>query len=81
MARSGEHGRGVFDDAFLLGGAVEPADQTPPEGNGGRGAASVLEVASEAFDSVDVAQAAVVLPAPDGELAQIQRVRVAGNPR
>ena len=74
--------RRMLDDALLLGVAVEPDDRAQPAGDRGAGAAGVLEVAGEALDvdTMDVEQAAVVLPAPGGELAQIERVRVAGEP-
>jgi hypothetical protein len=75
-------GRGVFDDAFFLRIPVEADDRAQPSGDSGAGPAGVLEIAGEAFDvdTVDVKQAAVVLPAPGGELAQIQRVSVASEP-
>jgi hypothetical protein len=70
------HRRGVLDDAFLLGVAVEPDDRAQPAGDRRSGLAVIFEVAGEAFDvdAADVEQAAVVLPAPSGELTQIQRV-------
>ena len=74
------HGRGVLDDAFLLGVAVEADHGAQPAADGGAGLAAVFEVTGEAFDvdSADVEQALVVLPAPGGELAQIERVRPRG---
>jgi hypothetical protein len=73
---------GVFDDAFLFGVAVEPDDRAQPSSDRRAGTAGVLEVPGEALDvdAVDVEQATVVLPAPSGELAQIQRVGVTGEP-
>ena len=72
----------MIDDAFFLGVAVEPDDRAQPAGDRGPSPADVLEVTGEAFDvdTVDVEQSAVVVPAPGGELAQIERVRVAGEP-
>ena len=68
------HRRRVLDDAFFFGVAVEPDDRAQPAGDRGAGLAAVFEVAGEALDvdAADVEQALVVLPAPGGELAQIQ---------
>ena len=67
------HGRGVLDDAFFLGVAVEADHGAQAAADGGAGLAAIFEVAGEAFDvdSADVEQVPVVLPAPGGELAQI----------
>ena len=75
------HRRGVLDEAFLLGVAVEPDDRAQPAGDGGPGLAALFEVASEALDvdPADVEQTVVVFPAPGGELAQIEGVGVAGE--
>ena len=53
------HRRGVLDDAFLFGVAVEPDDRAQPAGDGGAGLAAVFEVAGEALDvdAADVEQA------------------------
>jgi len=61
--------------------AVEPDDRAQPAGHRRAGLAVIFEVGGEAFDvdPADVEQAAVVLPAPRGELAQIQRVGVTGE--
>jgi hypothetical protein len=75
------HGRGVLDDAFFFGVAVEPDDRAQPAGDRRPGLATVFEVAGEALDidAVDVEQLMLVLPAPGGELAQIQGVGVTGE--
>ena len=75
------HRRRVLDDAFLFGVAVEADDGAQPPGDGGACLAAVLEVAGEALDvdPADVEQAPVVLPAPGGELAQVEGVRLAGE--
>ena len=75
------HRRGVLDDTFFFGVAVEPDDRAQPAGDRGAGLAAVFEVAGEALDvdAADVEQAVVVLPAPGGELAQVQGVGVAGE--
>jgi hypothetical protein len=74
------HRRGVLDDAFLCGVAVEPDDREQPTRHRRPRLAAVLELAGEAFDvdAADLEQAVLTLPAPGGELAQIQRVGVAG---
>ena len=58
-------GRGVLDDAFFLGVAVEADGGCTAGGRRWRGLAVVFEVTGEAFDvdAVDVAEALVVLPA------------------
>ena len=60
---------------------VEPGDGAQPAGDGGPGAAAGLQVAGEAFDvgAAGLEQADVMLLAPAGELAQVQRVRLAGQ--
>ena len=72
---------GALDDASILGVAVEADDRAQASSDGGAGPAVMFEVASEALD-VDPAyleQAAVVLAAPGGELAQVQGVGVTGE--
>ena len=68
-------------DAFFFGVPVEPDDRAQPTGDGGPGLAAVFEIAGEAFDvdAADVEQLMVVLPAPSGELAQVQGVDVTGE--
>jgi hypothetical protein len=65
------HRRGMGDDAFFSGVAVEADDRAQPAGHGGPGLAAVFEIAGEAFDvnPADVEQTVIVLPAPDSELA------------
>ena len=72
-------GRGVIEQFFLDGVLVEPGDGAQPPGDGGPGAAAGLQVAGEAFNvgAADLEQADVMLLAPAGELAQVQRVRFA----
>ena len=70
----------MLDHAFLFGVAVEPDDRAQPAGDGGTSLAAVFEVAGEALDvdPAHVEQTVVVLPAPSGELPQVQAVGVAG---
>ena len=77
------HRRRVIDDFFFFGVTVEPDNGAQPAGDGGAGLAAVLEVASEAFDvhPADIEQPVVVLPAPGGELTQIQGVASWVKPR
>jgi hypothetical protein len=71
----------VLDDTLFFGVAVEADDRAQPTGDGGAGLAAIFEVTSEALDvdATDIEELVVVLPAPGGELAQIQLVRVAGE--
>jgi len=73
------NGRGVIEEFLLDGVAVEPGDGAQPPGDGGPGAAAGLQIAGEAFDvgAASLEQADVMLLAPAGELAQVQRVRFA----
>lgn len=75
------HGGGVLDDALLFGVAVEPDHRAQAAADGGAGLAAIFEVTGEALDvdAADVEQPLVVLPAPGGERAQIERVRVTGE--
>ena len=70
----------MLDHAFLFGVAVAPDDRAQPAGDGGTSLAAVFEVAGEALDDdpAHVEQTVVVLPAPSGELPQVQAVGVAG---
>jgi hypothetical protein len=72
--------RRVLDDAFFLGVAIEADDRAQPASDRGPGLAAVFEIAGEAFDvdAAHVAQVMEVLPAPGGELTQVQGVGVAG---
>ena len=73
------HRRGVLDHAFLFGVAVEPDDRAQPPRYRRPRPAAVLELAGEALDvdAANLEQAMLTVPAPGGELAQIQRVGVA----
>jgi hypothetical protein len=74
-------GRGVLEELFLNGVAVEPGDGTQPPGDGSAGAATCFQVAGEGLDvgAADGEQARGAGPAPGGELAQIQCVGLAGQ--
>ena len=74
------HRRGVFDDAFFFGVAVEPDDRAQPTSHRRPRLSEILELAGEAFDvdAANLEQAVLTLPAPRRELAQIQRVGVTG---
>jgi hypothetical protein len=65
-----------FDRIF-----VEPGDGAQPPGNGGAGAPFGFQVAGEAFDvgAADGEQMKGAAAAPDGELTQVQRVRLASQ--
>jgi hypothetical protein len=71
------HRRGMGDDAFFLGVAVEPDDRAQPACDGGPSLAALFEIAGEAFDvdPADVEQTVIVLPAPGSEPAQVPRRR------
>lgn len=75
-------GRGVLDEALLLGIAVEAHDRAQAAGDGGARPALGLEVPTEALDvcSAHSEEGDVVLRAPGGELAQVEPVGVAGQP-
>jgi hypothetical protein len=72
--------RGSFDRPFFFGVTVEADDRAQPAGDSCPRLAGVLQVAGEALDvdPADIEQAAAALQTPGGELAQIQRVGVAG---
>ena len=74
-------GRGVLQEFFLHGVLVEPGDGAQPPGNGRAGPAPDLEVPGEAFDvgTADGEQVQGTGAAPAGELAQVQRVSLAGQ--
>jgi hypothetical protein len=73
------NGRGVIEEFLLDGVAVEPGDGAQPPGDGSPGAAAGFHVAGEAFDvgAANLEQPHLMLLAPAGELAQVQRVRFA----
>jgi hypothetical protein len=79
--RSADVHGGECSMTFFFGVTVEADDHAQSPGDRGADPAGVFEVAGEALDvdPVDVEQPAVVLPAPGGELAQIQREGVAGD--
>ena len=74
-------GRGVLEELLLDGVPVEPADGAQPPGDRGPGAAGGFQVAGEPFDvgAADGEQVQGAGAAPGGELAQVQRVRFAGQ--
>jgi hypothetical protein len=71
--------RGVIEKFLLDGVAVEPGNSAQSAGDGRPGPAPGFQVASEALGvgAADQEQADVILLAPAGELAQVQRVRLA----
>jgi hypothetical protein len=74
------HRRRVLDHAFFFGVAVEADDRAQPARHRRPGLAAVFELAGEAFDvdAANLEQAVLTPPTPGGELAQIQRIGVAG---
>src|SRR5262245_66290958 len=72
---------GVIEEFFFYGVAVEPGHGAQAPGEGGPGAAAGFQVTGETLDvgAARLEQANVVLLAPAGELAQVQRVRLAGQ--
>jgi len=77
------HSRGVLDEPFLLGVAVEAHDggQAPPDR--GPCTAKFFELSGEQLDlgSVQVKEADAAPPAPCEELAQVEGVGLAGPAR
>ena len=67
----------LFFDRLFAG----PGDGAQPPGDGSPGTASCVQVAGEAFDvgAADGQQGQGAGPAPSGELAQVQRVGLAGQ--
>ncbi len=65
------HGRGVFDDAFLGGVAVEPGKSGQSSADGRRCAAEFFELSGVELDvgAGDLEQGKAVLVAPPDELA------------
>ena len=76
------HGRRPVQELLLDGVLVEAGDGTQPPGDGGAGAAACFQVAGETFDvgATGGEQVQGPGPAPGGELAQIQRVRLSCQP-
>ena len=74
-------GRGMIEQVFFDGVLVEPGDGAQAAGDGGPGAAAGFQVAGEALDvgTARLEQAQVMLLAPARVLAQVQRVRLAGQ--
>jgi len=68
------HSRGVLDEPFLLGVAVEAHDGRQASADGGPGPAKFFELSGEQLDlgSVQVKQPHAAPPAPCEELAQVE---------
>jgi hypothetical protein len=68
----------VFQEFFFESVLIEPGDSAQPPRDGGAGAAPGFQVAGEAFDvgAAEGEQAQGAGPAPAGELAQVQGVRL-----
>jgi hypothetical protein len=75
------NGRGMLEQLFLHRVLVEPRDGAQAAGDGRPRAAAGFQVAGEAFDvgAAHLEQAQVVLLAPGRVLAQVQRIRLAGQ--
>ena len=71
----------VIEELPLGGVPVKPGDSAQTAGDGGPGAAAGFQAPGEALDirSAHMEQANVMLLAPANELAQVQRVRLAGQ--
>jgi hypothetical protein len=76
------HGGRVVQEFFLDGVLVEPGDGAQPSGDGGAGTAVGFELAGEGLDvgPADREQCEGPGSAPAGELARVERVRLAGQP-
>jgi len=74
-------GRGMLQKLLLDRVLVEPGDGAQPPGNRRAGPAPDFEVPGEAFDvgTADGEQGQGAGTAPGGELAQVQRVGLAGQ--
>jgi hypothetical protein len=72
----------VLEKLLLDGVAVEAGDCAKPPGNRRASPATLLEVTAEALDvrAPCLEEVDVVLLAPGGELAQVERVSLAGEP-
>jgi hypothetical protein len=72
--------RGVCDQAFLLGVAVETGDRAQPAADRRGGPALRLELTAEGLDvaAADLEQAEMASVAERHELAEVQRVGVTG---
>jgi hypothetical protein len=73
--------RGALEDFFFDSVFVEPGDGAQPAGDGGAGPPVGFQIAGEAFDvgAADGEQVDRAGAAPGGELAQVQRVGLAGQ--
>jgi hypothetical protein len=71
----------MVEQLLFDGVPVEPGDGAQPPGDGGPGAAAGFQIAGEALDvgTARLEQADLMLLAPAGVLAQVQRVRLAGQ--
>ena len=74
-------GRGVIQEFLLYRVLVEPGDSGQPAGDRGAARPPVFQVAREAFDvsAADGEQGQRAGAAPGSELAQVERVRLAGQ--
>ena len=77
------HRWGAVEESFFDGVAVQGGDRAQPARDCRSCPATALKVTGEAFDVVagDLEQRQLTLLAPGCELAQVQRVRVAGETR
>jgi hypothetical protein len=73
--------RRMFDQAFPPGVAVEARDRAQSTGDGRTSPPAGLELAAEALDvhAMHFEEPALMLRAPDNELSQVERVRLAGR--
>jgi hypothetical protein len=71
----------VIEKLFLDGVPVEAGDRAEPPGDGGAGTAPCFQFAGEGLDvgAADREQRQGPGAAPAGELAQVERVSVAGQ--
>jgi hypothetical protein len=69
-------GRGMVEQLLFDGVPVEPGDGAQPPGDGGPAAAAGFQIAGEALDvgTARLEWADLMLLAPAGVLAQVQRV-------
>ncbi len=72
----------MLEKLLLDGVAVEAGDCAKPPGNRRASAAALLEVTAEALDvrALCPEEVDVVLLAPEGELARVEHVSLAGEP-
>ncbi len=72
----------MLEELLFDGVLVEPGDGAQPPGDGGAGAGAGFQVAGEAFDvgAAGGEQVQGAGAAPGGELAQVQRLRLACQP-